>query len=391
MGKRQARRRLKDIAAPKPTSQPPPLRGPSESGPIVEMPAFILMSLFGLGILVFFGSLYGVRAIESDLKDRAIELLQANAFLDVEVDANGRDIELTGSVDEADDLVTVPELVASVSGVKTVASELRYVASPEGGEPTIDTDPLVIQWSGGQVTVTGDVSDEATRDTLIEALEDSFGSVNADGLTIEEGIASEREWLSKAISLIELSGSSVETGELFIGPDQRVISMTAEFESRQEQRDMREAVEEIVSDSIFAFDSRLTVADTPEVEPEEVVELQENLDDLIEGKVVEFELGSDVLTSVGIELLDEILAALESFPEVPVEISGHADSQGDDASNLALSERRAKVVLDYLVAHGQDENRFAIVGYGETRPIADNSTAEGRARNRRIEFKALEE
>jgi len=121
------------------------------------------------------------------------------------------------------------------------------------------------------------------------------------------------------------------------------------------------------------------------------VKLQENLDDLIEGKVVEFELNSDVLTPKGIALLDEILVALEKFPNVPIEISGHADSQGDAAANLDLSKRRAQTVLDYLVAHGEDTNRFAVVGYGETRPIADNSTAEGRARNRRIEFKALEE
>jgi OOP family OmpA-OmpF porin len=392
MGKKSARRRLRDLGDAKPaTSDGSPFRGPTETGPIVELQAFILMSLVGLAIIVGLGVLYGINVIQGDLEHRATAALQANAFLDVEVEATGQDVQLTGSVSKEEDLATVPQIVASLDGVRSVHSEIRLVLPPDTGDVTVETDPLLMQWSGGAVTVTGDVSDEPTREAILNALGDAFTSVDDTGLTIEEGIPSERDWLSKVLRIIEIGGTQVPDGELYVAPDQRIISMTAEFESRQEQHDVRDAVEEVVDETAFVFDSRLTVADAPEIVPEQVVELQENLDDLIEGKVVEFELNSDVLTSKGIALLDEILVALEKFPNIPIEISGHADSQGDDATNLALSKRRAQAVLDYLVAHGQDPNRFAVVGYGETRPIADNSTAEGRARNRRIEFKALEE
>jgi OOP family OmpA-OmpF porin len=121
----------------------------------------------------------------------------------------------------------------------------------------------------------------------------------------------------------------------------------------------------------------------------EVEELQEELDVLIEGKVVEFALNSDRLTGRGERLLDEILEALRIWPDVPVEIAGHADAQGADDLNLELSQRRADAVLAYLVEKGEDPERFQVIGYGETRPIADNATEEGRARNRRIEFVAL--
>ena len=83
------------------------------------------------------------------------------------------------------------------------------------------------------------------------------------------------------------------------------------------------------------------------------------------------------------------LAALRQVPDVPVEIAGHADAQGSEERNLDLSERRALAVFDYLVSQGEDPGRFEVVGYGETRPIADNSTPEGRQKNRRIEFIAL--
>ncbi len=391
MGKKSARRRLRDLGESKHTSDSPPFRGPTETGPIVELQAFILMSLVGLAVIVGFGAVYGIKVIEGDLEQRATAALQANAFLDVEVEAAGQDLQLTGSVSKEEDLATVPELVATLDGVRSVRSEIRLVLPPETGDSTIETDPLVMQWSGGAVTITGDVSDDPTREAIVNALDAAFTSVDDTGLIVKEGVAGERDWLSKVLHIIEIGGSQVPEGELFVGPDERVISMTAVFDTRQEQHDVREAVEGIVDETAFAFDSRLTVADTPEIVPEEVVKLQENLDDLIEGKVVEFELNSDVLTPKGIALLDEILVALEKFPNVPIEISGHADSQGDAAANLDLSKRRAQTVLDYLVAHGEDTNRFAVVGYGETRPIADNSTAEGRARNRRIEFKALEE
>ncbi len=73
-----------------------------------------------------------------------------------------------------------------------------------------------------------------------------------------------------------------------------------------------------------------------------------------------------------------------------VEIDGHADPQGSPERNLELSLRRAEAVVAYFVSQGEDPERFIAVGYGDTRPIADNSTEAGRQKNRRIEFIALE-
>jgi OOP family OmpA-OmpF porin len=70
-----------------------------------------------------------------------------------------------------------------------------------------------------------------------------------------------------------------------------------------------------------------------------------------------------------------------------LEIGGHTDDIGDDAENLALSERRAMAVLLALIDRGVMADAMAAVGYGESRPVADNGTAEGRARNRRISFR----
>lgn len=115
-------------------------------------------------------------------------------------------------------------------------------------------------------------------------------------------------------------------------------------------------------------------------------DIQRSLDDLIAGRVIEFEPGRDRLTKSGAALVDEVAALLARFPSARVAIAGHTDSQGTSRNNLTISQRRAEAVRRRLVSGGVAESRLMAEGYGEDRPIADNRTAEGRLRNRRVEF-----
>lgn len=85
-------------------------------------------------------------------------------------------------------------------------------------------------------------------------------------------------------------------------------------------------------------------------------------------------------------ILDRFATTLNQNPVTTVTIVGHTDSTGTDAINDPLSVNRAAATRDYLVAHGVATNRIAISGRGSREPIADNSTAEGRAKNRRVEI-----
>ena len=75
-----------------------------------------------------------------------------------------------------------------------------------------------------------------------------------------------------------------------------------------------------------------------------------------------------------------------SKPDYRLKINGHTDNSGEDKTNQALSERRAKTCYDYLVSKGIAANRVTSAGFGETKPVADNKTSAGRKQNRRVEF-----
>jgi len=107
---------------------------------------------------------------------------------------------------------------------------------------------------------------------------------------------------------------------------------------------------------------------------------------------VHFDTDKAIIKPESFPLLDEVVGVLSKNPQLKhVRVEGHTDNRGTGPYNLDLSKRRAASVVEYLVQHGIARSRLLSAGYGFERPIADNSTALGRAKNRRVEFKLLDE
>lgn len=104
---------------------------------------------------------------------------------------------------------------------------------------------------------------------------------------------------------------------------------------------------------------------------------------------VNFNVNSSSLRKESYPILFYSFQVLENNPDMHVEIQGYTDNKGSASYNQKLSEKRAEVVKDYLVSKGIDAHRLTVKGFGEKDPIADNNTTEGRALNRRIEFKII--
>lgn len=101
---------------------------------------------------------------------------------------------------------------------------------------------------------------------------------------------------------------------------------------------------------------------------------------------LEFETGKDIIKATSYASLNELAELMVKKEGWKLQISGHTDSQGSDAANMSLSEKRAKAVGTYLESRGVKTDQLIVQWFGETQPIADNATAEGRAKNRRVEM-----
>ena len=149
---------------------------------------------------------------------------------------------------------------------------------------------------------------------------------------------------------------------------------------------------------VRTVDNRLTVAmaeptPTPTVsapEPSPVAACQQQFDEVLGNRRISFETDSATLKRESTVMLDKLAAIADRCPDTHIQVAGHTDARGSDEFNLWLSQARAESVTSYLVGKGVDATRLSAIGYGASQPIADNVTAVGLARNRRIEFR-LEE
>lgn len=132
-----------------------------------------------------------------------------------------------------------------------------------------------------------------------------------------------------------------------------------------------------------------TAVPLPTVEDLEVKKVEEGLRVSFSSQFL-FAPGQALLGSGSNKILDQLVELLSAYPSNPVLMEGHTDGTGNSDFNLRLSQRRAEAIRDYLIKKGGYEaSRFRVVGYGATRPIADNATKAGRARNRRVEVTIL--
>jgi outer membrane protein OmpA-like peptidoglycan-associated protein len=105
---------------------------------------------------------------------------------------------------------------------------------------------------------------------------------------------------------------------------------------------------------------------------------------------VHFATNKHEILSDSFPLMDQVAQVLRDYPKIQVRIEGHTDSVADDDFNMKLSQRRADACREYLMKAGITAERLTAVGFGETMPIASNTTEKGRSANRRVEFNIVE-
>jgi OOP family OmpA-OmpF porin len=225
-----------------------------------------------------------------------------------------------------------------------------------------------------QVVVAGTVPDEATRVAIINRMRELYGPERVvDQLTLGSVVAPP-QWQQYVQRLLSPSLKQVSHGQLAIQGNTIDIKGEVGNEAVRQQ---------IASDMASALNPTYTVRNGLRV----AVQEQAMVDNALANRIVEFEPGSAVLRPAAMPILDEMASAMGKLRGRHFEIIGHTDALGSRAGNVSLSLARAQAVKAYLIGKGMAADSMATSGLGPDRPVASNATEEGRARNRRIEFR----
>ena len=227
------------------------------------------------------------------------------------------------------------------------------------------------------IVVSGLVADEASKAALLGRLRAVYGADRVVDQLAVGRVAAPSNWSDVVGKLIGPDLKLVSHGQLAV--DGSAVSLRGDVASEAHR-------DKVAGGIAAALDAGYTVNHGLRVAASE----QGMLDAALADRIIEFESGKATLTDSGKAILDQMTVALQRLKDKKVEVIGHTDNAGSRAGNLSLSQARAEAVKTYVASRGVNPELIAVSGEGPDRPVADNRTIEGRARNRRIEFKVVQ-
>jgi len=289
-----------------------------------------------------------------------------------------------GKITLTDGSVTLAGMARELGGREAIAAALKTL--PDGfkvGDNAIKAPPFIFQANkdpvAATVTFTGYVSDNTAHTALVAAATRKFFDEKVvDQLKSSVGAPS---GFATAATVALGALSRLSTGSLVMADREVKLSGDALYEAAAEQ--LRAG---LTSDMPQGWKVQADISVRPAATPVDSSVCQQLFSGLLAKGKIRFDTASASIDRDSLGLLDHLTETALRCPSTAIEIAGHTDAVGDDASNQALSEKRAQAVVDYLVRAGLSPDRLTAVGYGSTHPLASNDTDEGRAQNRRIEF-----
>ena len=289
-----------------------------------------------------------------------------------------------GKITISDNKVSLSGMARDLGGREAIAAALKNL--PEGfsvGANEIKAPPYIFQAYKDPVAVTltlsGYVPDNNVHAMIAAAAARKFFSEKVVD-NLKASVGAPGGFVNAVVpALGELSRLS--TGTLVVSDREVKLSGDALYDAAANQ--IRTG---LARELPQGFQLKADISVKPPSAPVDATVCQQLFSELLAKGKIRFESGRADIVPDSAGLLDRLIETALRCPVANIEIAGHTDADGDDASNRALSEKRAQAVTDYLVKAGLPADRFTAVGYGSTQPVAANDTDEGKAQNRRIEF-----
>jgi len=227
------------------------------------------------------------------------------------------------------------------------------------------------------VIAAGTVPDEATRAAVLARLRELYGAQRVVDRIEVDAVMAPPNWRERVVAMLGPDLQQVRTGELAVNGNS--VRISGQVGNEAERQQVASALATAAGPN-FLVKNALRGGGNRQ---------QELLDQALADRIIEFESGSATLTAAGRSILDEMVVAMKQVGDQQVQVIGHTDDVGRREANVALSLQRAIAVKAYLEGAGVAADNLSVQGFGPDRPVADNTTTEGRARNRRIEFRVL--
>jgi OOP family OmpA-OmpF porin len=356
----------------------------------------VLLALVAVAALQTLTLIFRTERIEADLlrlTRQRIQQSHAGIAID-QVSFEGRDATLVGSVSSEDEKRRVQAVVGAYP-VRVVDNRLEVNApTPMLGAmpglpplvpriPDADVRFLIASYENQQLRLTGGLADDTSRDRILEAVRSAFPGHTVTDETVLDASLGATPWVDDVVAVLP----SINP---LLHPMLRVSDGAIEIVGNVPTELQRSVVEHDAGAVVGAgrrLVANLRVLESETKRESDVVRrMRESLEAVLAGHKVQFLINTSELVPASKELLDRVAAVLGDAPEVLIEVQGHTDYLGSVAINNALSQSRADAVRNYLISRGIVGGRLTAVGYGPTRPVATNTTTEGRIKNRRVEF-----
>ena len=395
----------------------------------------VLLALLGLillAILAYFCFQNKADAIRGELVSSTDTALSSNNITGVKADLKGTNFEmtdimrLTGEVPSLDMKVKAETLVRGVKGIGGVDNQLTIAqqavadSTPEKEDIETAETPVVaevekrspykltiVKDEKNSVSLDGYVDSSERQNALVAYAKELFGSENVtNNLKVSAGAPEDWEHISNfALDCLK----NVDHGDMKLS-DQS-YEFTGHLPSPSSKSSFLDGIRSVMSDpenkySRYRGDYIITAPveeptvvvkkevkkepSTSQVKPTEpqisIQRCQKSLDTLLSNKKVLFDFNKASINKKSYALLNSVLKNIKACHVSHLEIEGHTDASGSTNYNQRLSDLRSASIKRYFVKQGFSKDKLRAIGYGESKPITSNSSHEGRAKNRRIEF-----
>lgn len=326
-----------------------------------------LIGILALSLLFFLAIPYYSNQIPLALEVTAKKQLNAMEANWADVTGIDRDLLLTGEAPTTESRQATIDALGQISAVRNIIDKTT--------QKTISPYAMKLAWSNEKLSLKGFLPNKRSLQVITKLLDEEYaGKDVSQEISIAQGQPA--KWTELVSTLLHRIPSLRQAKVDLIGQN---LALSAQAKKTSDKEKLLKQLQPFQGHN-YALNIKIVADDVAKIR------CQQQFDKLLRNNQILFDSGKASIKQASYTLLNRLVNLAETCSTSLLEIAGHTDNQGNPEKNLSLSRKRAQSVARWLIKSGVSQQRIKTIGYGSERPVGNNRTEFGRARNRRIEF-----